>query len=84
MGTERQRVVSIFHEEEVLLCSGGWCPQPVMNGYPGQGSGEGRVSEHSLLHVKNMVQAGRKCDEMGIWAKEGWKGWKEKLVLSGK
>ena len=39
----------------------------------GQGIREGRVSEHSLLHVKNMVQSGRECDEMGIWAKEEWK-----------
>ena len=74
MGMERQRVVSIFHEEEMLLCSRGWCPQPVMNGYPGQGSAEGRGSENSLLHIKNMAQAGREGDEMGISAKDGWKG----------
>lgn len=41
MGMERQRVVSIFQEEEALLCSGGRCLQPVLNGYPGQGSREG-------------------------------------------
>lgn len=74
VGMERRRVVLIIHEEEVLPCSGGWCPQPVMNGYPGQGSGEGRVSEHSLLHVKNMAEAGREHDEREICTKERWKG----------
>lgn len=74
MGVEGQWVVSMFCGEEVLLCSGGWCPQPAMNGHPGQGSREGRVSESSLLILKIVVQAGRECEKMGIWAKEGWKG----------
>lgn len=74
MDTERQRVASIFHEKEVLLCSGDWHPQPMMKGYPGQGSGDGRVSEYRLLHVKNVVQAGRQWDEMGTLAREGGKG----------
>ena len=68
MGMERQRLLSIIHEEEVLLCSGGWCPQPVMNGY--QARAAGTVSEHSLLRVKDIVQEDREWDEMGIWAKE--------------
>lgn len=40
----------------------------------GQGSRQGTASDHNLLRVKNMARAGRECDEMGIWAKEGWKG----------
>lgn len=31
----------------------------------GQGSRQGTASDHSLLHVKNVVRAGRECDEMG-------------------
>lgn len=73
MGMERQRVVSIFQEEEALLCSGGRCPQPVLNGYPGQGSREGGVPEHSLLHVKNMVWAGREGEKAGSRARKGWR-----------
>lgn len=40
MGKKRQRVVSLIHKEEALLCSGGWCPQPVMNGYPARAARE--------------------------------------------
>lgn len=64
MGMERQRFVSIIHKEEVLLCSGGWCSQPVMNGC--QARAAGRLSEHSLLHVKNMVCTDREGVYMGI------------------
>lgn len=66
MGMEQQRVVSIFHEEEVLPCSGDSYPQPVMNGCPGQGSREGRVPEHSLFHVRNVVQVGRDERDRGL------------------
>lgn len=55
MGMEWQRAVSIFYEEEVLPCSAYSYSQPVMNGCPGQSSREGRVPEHSLFHVRNVV-----------------------------
>lgn len=54
-------------------CSGGQCPQPVLNGYPGQGNREGRVPEHSLLHVKNVVWAGREGEKAGSRARKGWR-----------